>query len=94
MLNMPNHEVFPEKYYPIFTNLVEILNSKGRKYEAIMVQCYYKTYIYIHMPNTYESIPCDNFNFRRGRIYLEAEYKEVITALNYYINNQGEGMIG
>lgn len=91
---MPNLEVLPEKYFPTFARLVEILNSKGRKYEAVMCSSHYKTWINIHMPNTYESIPCDNFNFRRGRLYPEAEFKEVITALNYYIERQEDGMLG
>ncbi|MBA4848993.1 hypothetical protein [Emticicia sp. BO119] len=91
---MPNLETFPEKYFPTFARMVEILNDKGRKYEATMCSAYYKTWIYIHMPTTYESIPCDNFVFRRGRLYQEAEYKEVITALNYYIDNQEKGILG
>ena len=91
---MPNLEALPQKYFPQFTLLVEILNDKGKKYEAQMVQGKSKTWVYIQMPNTYEAIPLDNFTFKRGKLYLEKDFKEVIDALNYYINNQEDNWIG
>ena len=91
---MPNLEVLPQKYYPMFSTLIEILNDTGRKYEAYMVQAHSKTWITIQMPSNYEATPCDSFLFNRGRLYQEAEYKEVIASLNWYIKYQEKGILG
>lgn len=91
---MPNLEALPQKYYPMFSTLIEVLNDSGRKYGAYMVQAHAKTWVTIQMPTTYEAIPCDSFLFHRKRLYQEGDYQEVIKALNHYIKYQEKAILG
>ena len=90
---MRNPDSYPQYYFRIYAELIEILNDKGSYYAGYLNQTPRKCFISIQIPTTYESLPQESFVFYRNKLYAEADYKEVIDSLQHFINNQKKGIL-